>query len=432
MNCDRTRLQAFVHDGLNAGERAAVREHLSGCPSCRDEERRLREQDRAVEGVLLALGPTPSELPSTAGAGERFRSTLRRRTPQEVDLGRADRSGYSSGVTFKARIEMYASRLTHRRPVLVAAVVAVCLATVIGFAPARQLVSKFLSIFRVRQFSAVSIDREHLQKLHDLGENLRAGMPAEPEYERKPGEPRKVSDTAEASRLAGFAVKSPAPLPAGAEVTDFSVCQGPIMTYPFDREKIIGQLEAAGLSGITLPPMESGTIRVEIPALAHLAYRIPQPSGKDTTVVEVIQVANPSVTLPPGADVQAWGELMLQILGMPPDKAKSLAQSIDWTSTLVVPLPAEMASFQEVEVNGVKGLLVEQRPGAEGREEDGSGEGDSPDQGAAEGRSGEHRPHEGRLHAGSALLWQKDDTVYCVRGEHILAAGLLQIAESLR
>lgn len=49
---------------------------------------------------------------------------------------------------------------------------------------------------------------------------------------------------------------------------------------------------------------------------------------------------------------------MLKLLGLSDEEARKFSESIDWTSTLVVPLPVDhRMQFSEVDVNGVKGNL---------------------------------------------------------------------------
>jgi hypothetical protein len=43
---------------------------------------------------------------------------------------------------------------------------------------------------------------------------------------------------------------------------------------------------------------------------------------------------------------------------MTPDEAAQFSQNIDWATTLVLPLPAYEATFQDVAVDGVQGTLI--------------------------------------------------------------------------
>jgi hypothetical protein len=96
------------------------------------------------------------------------------------------------------------------------------------------------------------------------------------------------------------------------------------------------------------------------------------------------------------------GEALLRMLGTPEDEARRLAQEIDWTGTLIIPLPTNLAQFREVVVDGTTGLLLEYTGGAE------TGE---PEQ---------------------IVLWERDGIVYVVGGYHVAVDELLRVADSLQ
>ncbi|MCI0422408.1 MAG: hypothetical protein L0312_24830, partial [Acidobacteria bacterium] len=100
--------------------------------------------------------------------------------------------------------------------------------------------------------------------------------------------------------------------------------------------------------------------------------------------------------------------IALRILGMSLDEARQYAYSIDWHGTLLVPVPADVASFREVEVGTSQGLLIElngqRRPGASRR------------------LQGEQ---------GSMVLWSDDGKVYSLSGT-INKRDLLQMASAIQ
>jgi hypothetical protein len=75
----------------------------------------------------------------------------------------------------------------------------------------------------------------------------------------------------------------------------------------------------------------------------------------------LLEMPSPSVDAPPDLDVARLVELGLQFTGMSAEQAKAYAASIDWTSTLVIPIPNNAATYQQVSVDGVTGTLI-QRP----------------------------------------------------------------------
>ena len=90
---------------------------------------------------------------------------------------------------------------------------------------------------------------------------------------------------------------------------------------------------------------------------------------------------------------------------MSPGEARKIAESIDWHSTLVVPVPINASSFRHVTVNGHAGLLV-----------------------SSDGTFG---PPQAERHGGNMLLWSEEDRVYgLVSG--IAGPELVEVAESVR
>ena len=115
--------------------------------------------------------------------------------------------------------------------------------------------------------------------------------------------------------------------------------------------------------------------------------------------LDFLQVPSPAVSLPEGIDPTALAETAFLFLGMPADDARRMAGSIDWSSTLVIPLPTEAAQAREVSVDGVTGLLIE---GAEADE------------------------------ANTALLWERDGILHFLSGTNVDIRLLLDVADSLK
>lgn len=65
------------------------------------------------------------------------------------------------------------------------------------------------------------------------------------------------------------------------------------------------------------------------------------------------------VTTPDGLNVPKLAEAMLQLTGMSADEARAFSQSVDWATTLVLPVPSgEGVSSRDIAVDGVTGTLV--------------------------------------------------------------------------
>jgi hypothetical protein len=76
----------------------------------------------------------------------------------------------------------------------------------------------------------------------------------------------------------------------------------------------------------------------------------------DCTIL--MQSETPTIESPPGIDINAAGQIMLQVLGMSEEEAADFTSRVDWATTLVVPVP-EGAEYRNVKVDGVDGVLLE-------------------------------------------------------------------------
>jgi hypothetical protein len=388
MHCDREKLSEYRGGGLSQADRAAVEEHLRRCAECR------------VTVTLDRLDPTPSEAADAGAAFARFSDEVARNRPRATGrvswLDRIGRERIGFDRTGPDRIPVW-------RPAAVVLAAAAALVLVISYAPARQVLADFLAIFRVREFSAITIDRAQLDKLGTLKESLRTSGLVTPTTEREPAQPRAVASASEAGSLAGFDVQSPSHLPAGAQSKSIEVvAPGPAVRVEFDPAKIESQLAAAGITGVRLPPMRAGMVRAEVSSIVTQEFTLPWSGAPERAPsLRIVQATSPAVTRPPGADPKALGETYLKILGVPEEDASRLAARIDWTGTLLIPMPVGLGTFREIEVGGEPGLYMEQTG-----------------------------PEDAQRRA-SVVLWQHGGVIRAVIGDRVAPSEMLQIAESM-
>jgi hypothetical protein len=347
----------YLHlDGqLPPGTDRLVAEHLAECSACRQ---RLEEHRRTHDLVRSRLADAArAAAPDVSGALVEQRQRLAQREQRRLDM----------------------RRLLNTRTVG-SAIALVALVTFLSIAPGRALARQFLSIFRVRDFAVVEVepDREQLAALEDI-------MP----------EPVAITDEPvvsapsleEASALAGFDVRVPA-YPEVA-LTEIEVKGATEYTVDVDPQTVRLGVAAAGMDPDLVPAeFAGGQVSMRMPAAVHV----------QTEAYELVQALDPVAEYPEGIDPHVIGEAGLRLMGVPADQAAELARQIDWTSTLVLPIPRDLASVSELVVNGHDAVLIEPR-----RED-----------------------HSER----TVLLWQVDGIVYVLSGQQ-RANELLRIAESI-
>ena len=300
------------------------------------------------------------------------------------------------------------ARALRWRPAFGAAIAAVVVASLFLFPSVRVSAQAMLDIFRVRQFAAIEFDPARIEQL----EKAEMGNPmmvlGSPEVLKEPGEPQTVATPEAAGRLAGIDVRTPSELPAGLVLNKVWVEGAGAVRFTADATRLRALLEALEIRDLEVPQAIDGqVVSVRKPQVVYQEFA----SEKRHAVL--IQAMSPEVSLPPGADLPQLAEIGMRILGVDATQARRLSRSVDWNSTLLVPVPQNASSFRGVEIHGNPGLIVT----SSGKGRRGEGE-DRP-------REGERRPK------GSIVMWTEGDRVFAVAG-NLTDLEMMRIAEAVR
>ena len=152
-------------------------------------------------------------------------------------------------------------------------------------------------------------------------------------------------------------------------------------------------VEAVSLERLAWVP--AFDVEIDVPTMVAQDYRI------DDADIQLVQIPSPTVTLPPDLPIDDLGLLYLRAIGMDAESAVRTAAGIDWTSTLVLPLPTDQARYQDVTIRGRPAILITTAW--------------SPDRAQK-----------------SALVWQEDGIVLALLGSDVTASLLMRAAEALR
>jgi hypothetical protein len=222
-----------------------------------------------------------------------------------------------------------------------------------SFPTMRAAASDFLGLFRVQKFAAISISPEQIAFLERMADE---GLtPGEFEVTQDPGAPSPVSSLSEASAMTGLAVRSLTQL-GDPEVIYVNGGSEGRLTIDLAGSRAI--LAASGVDPSMLPDSLDGQ-QVTVTIFAGVEQH-----WQDGTWL--LQTESPLVEYPHGLDPVLMGQALLQILGMNKDEALRLARNIDWTSTLLLPVPQDLASFNEVQVDGQSSLALTSLDGQHG------------------------------------------------------------------
>lgn len=323
---------------------------------------------RDVFDKLAPLAPGPADAPRPAAhvlAAVRRRADASRQAPARASFRR------------------WLARPNRRLATALAALV-LLFGVALSFPTVRAAASDFLGLFRVQKFAAISIDPAQLALLREL--ETQGLSPGEMIIEREPGASRAVGSLAEAGLATGLVrIGSPALLGPADQI---QVADGGDGRLRIDLAGARAILQAAGMNPDLLPDAVDGqSIRIVV---------FPSVDQTWADGTWLLQTESPLVEYPAEIDPQALGTAMLQFLGMSEAEAARLSQSIDWTSTLLLPIPRDFATFSEVTVNGASGL-------------------------ALHGMDGMH----------GAVIWQQGGVLYALGGP-LNTAELVRLASSVR
>ncbi len=246
----------------------------------------------------------------------------------------------------------------------------VILGLTLAFPATRALADEILNLFRVQQVTVIPVDFTGLEQLTGdgaLGNQFTDLISGAMTLIQEPGDPIAVTNAEEAGRLAGFNVR----LPQGVAPSQIYVMDGAEFTLTVDRQKAQALLDEAGRSDLVLPDAIDGAeISAVIPPSVSIGYdTCPAPRTSyvhDAPIaarhypdcVILVEMPSPTVSAPAEVDIEQLARIGLEFTGMTPIEAAIFTSTVDWTSTLVIPIPKDAAFYDLVTVDGVPGTLI--------------------------------------------------------------------------
>ena len=325
--------------------------HLDDCKSCQKRQHTLLMRVEEVSHNLAFLAN--QELDSAPSVQTSLKHFYTRKLPQKETP--------------------MLKRLLASNTVRFVAVAVLLLALIISIPATRALADEVLNLFRVQQVTVIPVDFTGLQDLTDsgaLGTQFTELVSSSITMTQKPGDPIDATDANDASQKTGFTVR----LPQNATASHLSVTNAAAFNVTFDRTKAQAILDESGRSDLVLPDsIDGAVISVTVPASVRADYgTCPDPSGTDSNksgspgrnypdCVILSEIPSPTVDAPASVDVAQLAQIGLEFTGMSSDQAAAFTSTVDWTSTLVVPIPKNAATYEQVPVDGVTGTLI-QRP----------------------------------------------------------------------
>ncbi len=349
LHLSESELRAALDGELDARQA----QHLQSCAACQARQRGLQTlQAQTSRRLNFLAASSPAPLSAHQAAWRRFNDQINNQ--KEIPMLRK---------WFAIPAVRYA------------AAVVVILALLLAFPGTRAMADQLLNLFRVQQVQVLPVDFTGLTQLTGndaLGKQLSGLISSSVKLTNGSETITPAADAASASQQAGFNVR----LPQGAKPSQIYVTSAAGFTITVDRAKAQALLNEAGRTDLALPASVDGAeITVSIPASVSAAYgACPQPQAEGAGANDgpipgrrypdcliFVQLPSPTVNAPAELDVAQLAQIGLEFTGMSPEQAAAYTHSVDWTSTLVVPIPKNAATYKQVSVDGVTGTLI-QRP----------------------------------------------------------------------
>jgi Putative zinc-finger len=362
MNCvSENSLRAYHDAELNAVQDAEIEAHLVGCAECARRLGEIAATAARVEKQMVSLGAASAETKIDAQAAlARFKA--QQGAGIETMPSRPDFVADETNVRARGR---------RWRPLWIGAVAATILLCSLAFPFGRGLAQRFLGTLRVEKVQPVRLDFSALEGNRPLQEMLRQ-MISDKVVVTADEKPQPASTAADASELAGFSAHV---LGARTDAPKFVVGGQHAFHMIIDRTRLQDIFDQAGRADLLLPAtLDGANVSVNVPRSIMVEYGdCPEghPAGAAQTAptqahsgawancLALQEAPSPVVNMPSDLNLQQLAEIGFQLAGMSATQARSLGQTIDWKSTLVLPIPRFASSYSQVTVNGVQGTLIE-------------------------------------------------------------------------
>jgi len=392
MHLTEGELQAYYDQETQTGERASIDQHLAICPRCRTLAVTIQNRRAVVNSCLAQIKPGRNEIPGV----ESGRAALNARQHKH----------------YEERQTMLNKLLGRSwRPVWAVLTFVVVFAVALAFPPVRALATSFLGLFRVQQVAVVPINPANLPgDMKDIDSTIEQLIADTATYQVN-GESQTVQDAEEASLAAGIDVRLPDGVSGDRTITVRPGAQGEIKV---DLPRVRAILDEMGRGDIQLPEqLDQAVIEVDVPPAVTTTYGDCQARASELPeeakqvrqnfsgegCIGFIQLASPTVNAPDDLDVNQLGEAFLRLSGMSEAEAKQFSQKINWSNTLVIPVPTTHTRVEDVQVDGVTGTLVREDPDSD--------------------------------HPEYVLIWAKNGLVYAISGVGD-SSQAVQMANSLK
>lgn len=348
MNClSENTLRGYYDRELIGAERGEAEIHLSTCARCREQLAKVSEIAARVQRRLNSLDP------SDPGVGL---------DPHVALTGFQAQHGDDEERT-PILVRLLAPRW---RPVWAAGTLGALLLVSLAFPLGRGLAQRILATLRVERVQPLRFDTSWFAQNRPL-QRMLSQLISDKVVVTTDEKSQKASTFADASQLAGFQVRVPHGL---TDAPQFNVEGQVALRTTIDRARLQEILDQSGRPDLLLPATIDGeTISLTVPRGVRVEYGecpkgVTEGEGQVSDAHQtfnctmLLEVPSPIVNVPEDLNLEQLAEIGLQLAGMSAVQAREFCQTVDWKSTLVLPVPPSVRAYETVTVDGVQGTLM--------------------------------------------------------------------------
>jgi hypothetical protein len=252
-----------------------------------------------------------------------------------------------------------------------AGLVATAAVLITTVAPIRAWAENLLSIFRVEHIAVVDINSVAVKGLGNdevFNQAVSRILSEEVTVTQAPRKPQMVPDAATASKLAGFETR----LIAGQTPSALTVRDAFTAQMKLDCDRLQSIVDEAGRTDLKIPSsMDGAVIGMNVPAgimafygnCGDVAARLngtnqAGAAQEDASCVKLNELRSPTASAPADLNPAELAQVALQFAGLSATEAANFTQTVDWTTTFVLPILHGEANYERAHVNGIEAVLL--------------------------------------------------------------------------
>ena len=315
--------------------------HYDGCAECQARFESIANTARSTTALLSVPGFAPEPAAALQSVQARIRTEEAARPPRWY--------------------ERWLDRTAPRwRPMATPAIAVLLAATLLTGLAVTGVAQSLFRIFEPHSLAAVQVSPSDF-----------AGTGAVLDYgpvKWLPDAPtlHQLSDPSAAAAQSGLPVLTPASLPKGVSgLASFGVVSHATGSLTFDAERLRASAASKGVQVNPMPSSINGSTLVVNggPALIEVWGLSASAGQAQMPTLVIAQTRVPTVDST-GATTTQLEDYLLSQPGVPPDIAAQIKAIKDPSTTLPIPIPQGLATTEQVQVNGVQGLLIKAVLGA--------------------------------------------------------------------